>query len=170
LPALLDGKGQPADAAEQRDLADLCQNCKRRYAAAARFYAAAFAAQPRLAEDLHTHDRYQAACAAALASAGKGEDAGGLDDPARGRLRRQALDWLRADLDAWTQVVEKGPPPARAQVQRTLTSWQNDADLASLRDQDTLAKRTEGERQACRKLWADVDALLKRNQQKAGKP
>src|SRR5262249_16815648 len=51
LPAVLEGKERPADAAEQRDLAALCQNYKRLNAAAARFYAAAFAARPELADD-----------------------------------------------------------------------------------------------------------------------
>src|SRR5262249_34322441 len=75
LPALLEGKEQPADAAEQRDLADLCRKYKKRYVAAARFYADAFGAEPKLADDLQTQDRYAAACAAALAAAGHGADA-----------------------------------------------------------------------------------------------
>jgi serine/threonine protein kinase/tetratricopeptide (TPR) repeat protein len=62
LAAVLDGKPQPVGAAEQRDLAALCRDYKRRYAAAARLYAGAFAAEPRLADDLHTRDRYNAAC------------------------------------------------------------------------------------------------------------
>src|SRR6516164_4586354 len=57
-------------------------------------YAAAFAADPKLADDLKAGHRYRAACAAALAAAGQGEDAAKLDDKEKVRLRKQALDWL----------------------------------------------------------------------------
>jgi serine/threonine-protein kinase len=165
LPALLRGADRPQDAQERLALADLCQQrSKRRYAAAARFYAAAFAEQPKLAEDPRGGHRYNAACAAALAAAGQGQDADPLDDQEKARLRRQALDWLRADLTAWAKVVEKDSPQDRALVQRTLQHWQKDPDLAGLRDQDALAKLPEPERDSCRKLWADVDALLRRAQ------
>jgi hypothetical protein len=40
-------------------------------------------------------------------------DAAGLDEKERARLRRQALDRLRIDLDAWRQLLEKGPASAR---------------------------------------------------------
>jgi hypothetical protein len=77
-------------------------------------------------------------------------------------LRAQALGWLRAGLDAWSQAADKGSPQARAQVQRTLTHWHKDAALAGLRDPDALAKLPQTERQAWRTFWADADALLKR--------
>ena len=44
--------------------------------AAARFYEEAFAAQPKLADDLGAAHRYNAACAAALAGCGQSKDAG----------------------------------------------------------------------------------------------
>jgi tetratricopeptide (TPR) repeat protein len=162
LPALLEGKGQPADAAEQRDLAALCQRYKRLYATAARLYAAAFAARPRLADDLRTQDRYQAACAAALAAAGQGADAGKLGDGERARLRRQALGWLTADLAAWAKLI-KDSPRERARAGETLRHWQTDSDLAGLRDAGALARLPPAEQEACRKLWAEVDALLRKS-------
>jgi Tfp pilus assembly protein PilF len=162
LPALLQGQAKPAGAAERLDLAQLCRQYKQLYAASARFYAEAFADQPRLAEGLQAGHRYNAACAAALAAAGQGQDADRLDDPGRARLRRQALSWLRADLAAWARVVDKAPPQARPAVRQTLQHWQQDPDLAGLRDKDAVAKLPEAERQAWRKLWADVDALLTR--------
>jgi tetratricopeptide (TPR) repeat protein len=163
LPAILKGEDRPKDAEEQMALARWQQD-KRLYAAAARFYAAAFAQEPKLAGDLRRGHRYDAACAAARAAAGQGKDADKLDNKEKARLRRQALDWLRADLTAWAQVVEKDSPPDRALVQRQLQHWQKDPDLTGLRDKDALAKLPEAEREACRKLWADVDALLRRAQ------
>jgi tetratricopeptide (TPR) repeat protein len=161
LPAVLEGKAQPGDAAEQRELAALCQNYKRLYAAAARFYAAAFAAQPQLGDDLKTQDRYNAACAAALAAAGYGRDAATLGNGERARLRRQALEWLTAELAAWEKLI-KDRPPERARVQQTLRHWQVDRDLVGIRDTEALAQLPPAEREACRKLWAEVDALLRR--------
>src|SRR5262249_38264982 len=89
LPSALQGKEQPAAAAEQLALAELCKMYKNLYAAAARFYAAAFAQQPKLADTLRSH-RYNAACAAACAAACKGVDAAKLPGQECARLRRQA--------------------------------------------------------------------------------
>jgi tetratricopeptide (TPR) repeat protein len=126
-------------------------------AAVARFYAEAFAAAPKVADDPGTENRYNAACAAALAGCGQ-HDGAKLDDAERARLRRQALDWLRADLAAWSQRLEKEPGQARAVVKQKLQYWQQDADFAGVRG-DALAKLPEAERQAWQQLWADVEAL-----------
>jgi tetratricopeptide (TPR) repeat protein/tRNA A-37 threonylcarbamoyl transferase component Bud32 len=75
LPAILQGKDRPANVAESLEFAQLCR-LKKRYAAAARLYAVAFAADPRVADDLQAGHRYNAACCAALAAAGPGADAG----------------------------------------------------------------------------------------------
>jgi serine/threonine protein kinase len=119
LAAVLQGEARPTDADEQLRLAGLCL-LKKRYAAAARFHADAFAAQSALADDLKAGYRYNAACAASCAAAGKGEDAARLDDKDRTRLRQQALGWLRADLALWGKQAEGGTPQARALVQKTL--------------------------------------------------
>jgi tetratricopeptide (TPR) repeat protein len=152
LPAVLKGEAQPADT-ERLGLAEVCQ-VKHLHRAAARFYAEAFTAQPRLADDLEAGHRYDAACMAALAAAGAGADAATLGDKERTDLRHQALDWLRADLKAWAQADDG------VLVQRTLQHWQQDTDLASVRDKETLAKLPQAERDAWQKLWADVAALV----------
>src|SRR5262249_18798337 len=90
------------NAAECRLFADLCRYTQR-YSAAVRFYA-----DPRLANDCQTQNRNLAARAAALAAAGKGNDAYQLDDKERTRLRQQALHWLRADLARWSEQARKG--------------------------------------------------------------
>jgi WD40 repeat protein/Flp pilus assembly protein TadD len=163
LSAVLKDEAKPADAIERLRLGMLCrQPYKKRYAAAARFYADAFTAEPKLADDLRYQHRYHAAVAAALAAAGKGEDAAKLPEKEQVRLRKQALDWLRAQLAAWANVIEEGSPEARPVVQQTLAHWQRDADLASLRDKVVLAKLPETERAAFVRLWADVDTLLKK--------
>jgi hypothetical protein len=136
---------------------------------AAGLYAEAFVADPKLADDLQSSHRYNAACCAALASAGQGEDPPGrtkLDEAAKARLRKQALDRLRADLVLWTKLNDSGQSPDRAQLQRHLNHSQNDSDLAGIRDAASLAKMPAEERAACEKLWSDVAALSKKVEEK----
>jgi tetratricopeptide (TPR) repeat protein len=160
LPSLLNGELDPADNAQRIELVDVCHLKKLHYAAA-RFCADAFAAEPKLADDLQTGNRYNAACSAALAAAGLGNDAANLDDVVRTRLRKQALDWLRADLTAFTKQLESGPPAARNVVGQIVAHWQQDADLAGIRDKAALAKLPPDERAAWESLWGEVAALLK---------
>jgi hypothetical protein len=134
--------------------------CKKRYAAAARFYADAFAADPKQADDLQQAYRYNAACFAALAAAGKGEDASQLDDKERARLRSQARDWLRADLAARTTQVNSLFPWVRDDAIKAVRHWREDSDLAGVRDADAIEKLPADERDAWKELWADVDRLL----------
>ena len=161
LPAVLKGEDRPKDVADRLALAQMCYDTKR-HAAAARFWAEALAADPKLGDDRQAQHRYNAACAAALAGAGQGTDDPKPDDAARARLRGQALDWLKAERAAWAKVLDAGDPQARPLVQQTLQHWQADPDLAGVRDADALAKLPEAERAAWRSLWAEVDALLAR--------
>jgi hypothetical protein len=161
LPALLKGAYKPKTNDERLALALLCK-FKRLHRTAAGMYADAFAADPRLADDLKAACRYYAASSAALAGTGQGEDAAGLDDQEKVRLRQQSLDWLRADLTLYTRQLESGKPADRAEVQRKLKYWEKDRDLAGIRGEDALANLPAEERAACVKLWTDVAALLKK--------
>jgi tetratricopeptide (TPR) repeat protein/serine/threonine protein kinase len=163
LAKVLRGETPPVDAGERTQLGWLCQQpYKLLNAAAARFYAEAFAAEPKLADDLGTGHRYNAACAAALAAAGHGRDADKLDDQQRARLRRQALTWLRADLAAWRALLDKDPNKAGPAVLQTMQHWQGDADFASVRGPEALARLPEAERPQWQELWQEVAALQKR--------
>jgi tetratricopeptide (TPR) repeat protein len=163
LPAFQKGSYTPANNEQRLDLAFWCQ-LEKLHHTAARLYAAAFAADPKLADDLGAGHRYDAACCAALAAAGQGEDAAKLDDKERTRLRQQARDWLRADLVLRRKQLESGKRADRAEVQQALRHWQEDTDLAGIRDATALAKLPAEERAACEKLWADVASLLKQTE------
>ncbi len=167
LPAFLKGEFQPSDNSERIALAGVCQG-KKLHEAAAGLYAAAFAADPKLADDLKAGHLYSAACLASLAAAGQGDPGapGKLDDKERTRLRIQALDWLRADLALRRQQLETGKPADRAEVQQAMLHWQQDTDFASLRDAAPLAKLPAEEQKAFTQLWVDVAALS----QKANAP
>jgi serine/threonine-protein kinase len=163
LPAVLKGQAHPASPAERLDLANLCQQpSKRLYAASARLYGEAFAADRKLAEDLTATNRYDAVCAAALAAAGQGNDAGKLDAEQRSALRQQALGWLRADLDAWGKRLAGARPPQRQAIPQTLRHWQQDPDLTGVRDDKALAALPAQQRDAWKKLWADVADLARK--------
>jgi hypothetical protein len=135
LPAILSGQEQPTHAAEYIEYVEACRY-KRQYATAVRLYREAFAAKPPLAGDMRAWHRCNAACYAAQASTSQGEDAGSLDEVQRAHLRKQALDWLCADLAAWTNLLDSGNSDARALVQKNLQHWQRDPDLAALRQEE----------------------------------
>src|SRR5262249_41447447 len=129
-------------------------------------YQDAFAMEPKQAEVLAAN-RYNAACAAALAGCGQGHDAATVDDAERARLRRRALDWLTAELAAWAQLADNTAdrPKLRVALQR----WLQASDFAGVRDAAALAKLPEAERAAWQTLWANVADLLKRtNEPPAG--
>jgi tetratricopeptide (TPR) repeat protein len=161
--ALADGQAQTSDTAELLRLADFCLRYRRPRAAVC-LYASALASQPALAEDRREGHRYNAACAAALAAAGQGQDADKLESKERVRLCRQALNWLRADLEAWGRPLDGEPDKARSAVQvaRVLGHWLVDSDLASVRGPEALARMPEAERQQWQKLWKDVAERLAR--------
>jgi tetratricopeptide (TPR) repeat protein len=161
LPALLEGKLPFADNAQRLECAQMCQTKKLSHAAA-RLYADAFAADPRLAEDLGAWHRYNAAACAALAAAGRGQDSSQLDEHERARMRTQALAWLRADLALHAKGLETGKPEDRVAVRDALREWQADSDLAGLRDAAALASLSAEEGNAFTQLWADVATLLLR--------
>jgi tetratricopeptide (TPR) repeat protein len=163
LPAYLKAERRPQSAAEALEVAGFCQQpYKQLYAAAARFYQDAFAAEPKLAKALRAGHRYNAACAAALAGCGQGKDAAELSAPERSRLHHQAVAWLRADLTAWQNFLEKAPKQTRLTVRETLRNWQKDTDFAGVRSKAALAKLPEEERGEWAKFWGEVAALLEK--------
>ncbi len=163
LSGILAGTTKPVGTEELIKLAAF-SSLKRLNRAAARFYDEAFAADGNLANDLDAAHRYNAACAAALAGCGQGKDAGKLDGKERGLLRRQALDWLRADLEAWRRLLDEKPDKTRAAIVELMRHSLEDIDFASVRGPEALAKLPEAEREPWRKLWDDVANTLARAQ------
>jgi hypothetical protein len=131
-----------------------------RYAAAARWYAEAFTAHPEVLAGPPTGNRYLAAGAAARAGCGHGRDAADLDEQSRAGFRRQALDWLRADLEARQLGQELAKTPW--QVASDLQCWLKDPAFDGVRGREALARLPEAERQAWHQLWVDVADTLAR--------
>jgi hypothetical protein len=125
---------------------------KSRYRTATRFYEEAFASQPGLL----AKQRFPAACAAAPAGCGQGQDAAEPGGAEGERLRALALGWLREELTALAGQRNASPEPVKQQ----LRLWQHLAVLAGVREPDRLARLSAAEQQAWRRLWADVARLL----------
>jgi hypothetical protein len=51
---------------------------------------------------------------------------------------------------------------ARKAVRRQMRHWQQDPDLVAVRDPQALGALPEEEQKEWRRLWADVEALLKK--------
>jgi serine/threonine-protein kinase len=161
LPVLLRGEDRPSGALECAEFARLCR-VRQHFAKSARLWADAFAAQPEIADDIRAENRYAAACSAALAGSGQGRDNPAPDEPARARLRSQALGCLLAELAGYTKRASAGNPRDRARIPRVIGRWQVDPALAGIRDEAALAGLTESEAKRWRALWADVEALRQR--------
>jgi hypothetical protein len=96
-----------------------------------------------------------------LAASGRGRDVPPPDDATKAKLRQQALGWLRAELDTWSNLLGSANGPQPGSIARTLEYWQTEPDLAGIRDPDALAKVPADERDSFTELWTDVAALRK---------
>jgi tetratricopeptide (TPR) repeat protein len=133
---------------------------------ALRLYTTVFADKPQFADDMNNRFRYDAACDAALAGCHQGADADKFTKECA-RLRRQALDWLRADLKAYRHMLEKAAAKASPMIVQRMQHWLKDEDFAGVRGDKALAKLPEEERKDWHKLWQEVEAL---RQQAAQQP
>jgi tetratricopeptide (TPR) repeat protein len=156
LPALLAGTAKAETADERFTLAEYCLHARQRYAAAARWYAEILAADAALAVNPANPVRFNGARAAALAGCRRGLDADKLDTAERFRLRRRALEGLRADLQAWDQLRDKDPPRSRLDVADRMRSWLQQPSLACVREPELLAQLSEDERHDWQAFWRDV--------------
>jgi hypothetical protein len=140
----------------------MASGARRRYAAAARLFAAALESEPARTQDRRAQYRYEAACSAAAAGTGHGEDDPRPGAAARTAMRRQALEWLRAELTAWAASSREASSDAREDLARALRHWKSDPALSCVREAEALTKLPPEERTDWKVLWSDVDALLAR--------
>jgi tetratricopeptide (TPR) repeat protein len=158
LPAVLRGDSQPGDAAQKAVLGMICGLKQRKYVAACRLIAEAFADMPRLA-DVTGSARFNGACYAVRAGTGEAEPDADLDAAGKEGLRRQGLTWLRAELDGWRKARQTLPPAEQGVQRFRVRRWLTDPAFTAVRDAERLAELPGDERNAWTKLWADVCAL-----------
>lgn len=145
-----------------QELGEFAQLCyyQRQFGQAAMFWQRALSAEPSATSPAATIQRYNAACAAALAGCGQRRDVPPLDAAARAGWRRQAIEWLQAELAARKESLPAADAAQRTAIAKTLAHWQSDRDLAGLRDEPALADLASDEQAACRAFWADVAQQL----------
>jgi serine/threonine-protein kinase len=161
LKAIVKGEQRPNDVGERLQFAQRAYDLAR-LAAAARFWREAIELDPRLGDDRQAEHRYNAACAAALAGCFQTNDDPRPSDDQKTKLRHQALDWLNAELGVSAKLLATASNEERAGIGKTLERWREDTDLRGIRDDAELTRLPETERVAFRKLWADMDVLLKK--------
>jgi serine/threonine-protein kinase len=182
LHAFLQGKHQPQDNDERLALLAICQ-VQGLYGICAELYADAFAADADLAEAstaeclrraalekerrdrsnvLKTEPRFLAARCAALAGCGLGEDGPKLNDAQRTRWRRQAREWLRADLAAWAKTLVGDSDASRDLAREMLMLWLVEPDVARLREPGALMNLPTQEREEWTLFWGQVRLALER--------
>ncbi len=160
--------GDPAaaapTAADLLKLAAYATHKEGRYAATADLFLKVFRARPTWADgppearrspNPAALPRYYAACSAARAGRGEG-DAARLPAAEQARWRKQARVWLREEMAAMARGGD------RSAVVAQLRYWKKDRWLAGLRDPKNLARLPRAEQADCRRLWAEVDDLLRR--------
>src|SRR5262249_50101447 len=131
-----------------------------RYVAAARLCTAAFAADPKLGDDITVRPRYFAAQISAQAGCGRGTDGAEAQPTEQARWRKQAREWLLAERAVWVQALDRDAAATRAVVRKMLTYWREDPGLACVRDVHELDKLADDERQEYLAFWADVNSTL----------
>jgi hypothetical protein len=158
LPAILKGGQKPASPEKALELSALCQ-ARGHPVTAARLAADALQSKPPLGDDVAYRRRFLAACAAAQAGCGSGQESTKLRDVERTRWRGQARTWLKADLAVWSRRLEKASAKERGEIASILQRGQLDPALAGVRDEASLEKLPNDLRDAWRELWREVDKL-----------
>jgi tetratricopeptide (TPR) repeat protein len=159
LAGVVRGHEKPADPAEALEFAADCYRSKR-YATCATLAAAALETDPKLALNMDCAHRYNAACAAALAAAGKGIDQQAPDERMKIRWRKQALLWLTADLAHWSEEAHSATSERSATAIKALEHWKADPGLAGVRGEAALRALPADEREGWKRLWDQLDLLL----------
>jgi tetratricopeptide (TPR) repeat protein len=156
----LAGRTAPATPAEAVEFALLCrQPFRGQHAAAVRLFDRAFAEDPKLADDLASANRYDAACSAALAGSGQGTDA--PTDPAgRAALRGKALAWLRVRLAVKARQAASDNPADRKRAAGGLKGWLDEGVLAAVRPDSDRCDLPADERAGWESFWSNVREAL----------
>src|SRR5262249_40974384 len=119
---MVNGTEARRDASERLAVAQMCYD-RAFYAAAVPFWGEAIDTEPKLAANRDIRIRYNAACAAALAAAGRGKDNPAPTGTSNAKPREQAKQWLAAARGDWTRLLGSANAQQRAAMAGTLRHW-----------------------------------------------
>jgi tetratricopeptide (TPR) repeat protein len=160
LPEIASGTSQPKNPADALALAQLCQQkFQNRYVLSLKLTIEAFAADPKLADNLAAGHRYNSASAAVQAAAGKDVELKAFDVDEWGYLTGLGLKWLRADLAILSEQAKD--QKLWPEVRKRLTAWKSDPNLMAVRDAVWLGVMAQIDRKVWESLWNDVETVLK---------
>jgi tetratricopeptide (TPR) repeat protein len=159
LGKVLEGRAAPNDAVERLTFASLCA-ARSLYASAVKFYGEAFDESPAALKDFEEFYRYQAACAAVMAAAGKDKQHPDPPIDARASHLRLALRWLDAELSDLTASFGTSRGVFRGFLLGRLRNMHRDSRLSLLRDREALGAFPESIRTACGRFAADLASAL----------
>ena len=132
---------------------------------ATQFYEDAFDQDSKVSENRLQQLGYNAACSALLASEGRGEVIAPLDEAMKLRFRGRALSWLKNEVGEWQKKIENETAAGElAFAVKSLRYWQEDPDLASIREKEKLATLPEAERKEWEAFWGKVKEMLEKAQ------
>jgi hypothetical protein len=145
-------------ARDNEDRLELIRHCDlyRWAGGAAKLYEEALAADPNLGPIRGELPCWQAARHAVLAGTGASEDDPPLDDAEKTRLRWRALDWMREEMNARAAQLASGRPEARRRAADFFGRYQNDPNMAGVRDPEAIDALLPDEREAWRAFWREV--------------
>jgi tetratricopeptide (TPR) repeat protein len=152
---LLQGRHAPQNGNERLTFAALCA-ARHDLLSAARLYAETLKEQPALCDDRALQNRFRAAqCAARIAGSTT------VDEATKTQWRRQAREWLNAELLVWSNTISTGAASDRSQAAAALHDWKTIVELEAVRGPQFLNKLTKEESASWLSLWAEVDRLCK---------
>jgi len=155
--AIQAGKEKPVNVDEEVRLAVFCLTEKNLPRAAFDFFRQAFQLQPELRDKPGLSFRYLAAAAAFATGTGTGRDANGLSNADKESARRQAFEWMKAELAFLKKHFEDGK---REEVQRMLEPWFHDQVW------QFIPKLPEEERPAWEQLRSEGNNLYNESREK----
>jgi hypothetical protein len=165
IPAVLRGDEEPADAAELMTMARAATHRQHQFTRTARLIARSLEAHPEWADFDQDPPRYYGAVCATVAATDRNETIQ-TERPPDAELpgfRKQAFEWLSAELSHQARQWADGAPEKREDIRKALEYWTIDGWLAGLRDESRLVELLEAEQTPWRALWDEVRALLKRS-------
>ncbi len=133
LEAVTTGEAMARDVSELFDLVKFAYD-EARYVTATQLLAGLL----DVTEDESGAIHYNAASCAVLAALGEGVEGALLDADEKITWRRQAFTWLHDATESLSEQLASSPAEGRAEIVEALRFWQDDLNLASVRDPEEV--------------------------------